>query len=67
MFQYFVRRCLLAIPTFIGATIVIFFVVQIAPGGAYEQQLNALRKGQGAEGCGIGNRDGRDVVTTVAT
>ncbi|GMV52234.1 MAG: ABC transporter permease subunit [Chlorobi bacterium] len=52
MFQYFVRRCLLAIPTFIGATIVIFFVVQIAPGGAYEQQLNALRKGQGAEGAG---------------
>lgn len=30
----------------------VFFIVQFAPGGPYEQQLNALRKGQGAEGGG---------------
>lgn len=52
MLQYIIRRILLAIPTFFGATIVVFFIVQFAPGGPYEQQLNALRKGQGAEGGG---------------
>lgn len=52
MLQYFVRRLLLAIPTFFGATFVVFFVVQFAPGGPYEQQLNALKKGQGSEGAG---------------
>lgn len=52
MLQYIIRRILLAIPTFFGATVVVFFIVQFAPGGPYEQQLNALRKGQGAEGGG---------------
>ncbi len=52
MLQYIIRRLLLAIPTFFGATVVVFFIVQFAPGGPYEQQLNALRKGQGAEGGG---------------
>lgn len=52
MLQYFIRRLLLAIPTFLGCTIVVFFIVQYAPGGAYEQQLNALKKGNGAEGAG---------------
>src|SRR5688572_28692511 len=51
MFQYFVRRLLLAIPTFIGCTMVVFAIVQFAPGGAYEMQLNALKKGgAGGEG-----------------
>ena len=52
MLQYIIRRILLAIPTFFGATIVVFFIVQFAPGGPFEQQLNAIRKGQGAEGGG---------------
>jgi len=52
MLQYFIRRLLIAVPTFFGATFVVFFIVQFAPGGPYEQQLNALRKGQGAEGGG---------------
>ncbi len=52
MLQYIIRRLLLAIPTFIGSTVVVFFIVQFAPGGPYEQQLNALRKGQGSEGGG---------------
>ena len=43
MLQYIIRRILLAIPTFFGATFVVFFLVQFAPGGPYEQQLNALR------------------------
>lgn len=52
MLQYFVRRLLLAIPTFFGATFVVFVLVQFAPGGPLEQQINALKKGQGSEGAG---------------
>ncbi|MBU3742191.1 MAG: ABC transporter permease subunit [Candidatus Kapabacteria bacterium] len=52
MIQYFIRRLLLAIPTFFGATFVVFMIAQYAPGGPYEQQLNALKKGQGSEGAG---------------
>jgi microcin C transport system permease protein len=52
MLQYFLRRLLLAIPTFFGCTIVVFFIVQFAPGGPYEQALNALKKGGGTEGSG---------------
>lgn len=50
MLQYIIRRLLLAIPTFFGATFVVFFLIQYAPGGPYEAQLNALKRGQGAEG-----------------
>ena len=47
MFQYFLRRLLLAIPTFFGCTIIVFFVVNLAPGGPYEQQVQALKSGSG--------------------
>lgn len=43
MFQYFVRRILLTIPTFFGCTFVVFIIVQLAPGGPIEQQLQRLR------------------------
>lgn len=52
MTQYFIRRLLLTIPTFIGCTIIVFFIVQLAPGGPLDQQLMALRMGSGAEGGG---------------
>jgi microcin C transport system permease protein len=40
---YFLRRLLLAIPTFIGCTIVVFTIVQLAPGGPLEQQKRQLQ------------------------
>ncbi len=49
MTQYFIRRLLLTIPTFIGCTIIVFFIVQLAPGGPLEQQLMALKMGAGNE------------------
>ncbi|HYF03594.1 MAG TPA: ABC transporter permease subunit [Patescibacteria group bacterium] len=52
MLQYFLRRLLLTIPTFIGATMIVFFIVQIAPGGPLEQQIMAIKAGSGAEGGG---------------
>ncbi len=49
MLTYFIRRILLAIPTFIGCTIVVFTIVQLAPGGPLEQQKRQL-EAQAAEG-----------------
>jgi len=43
MGTYFLRRLLLAIPTFIGCTIVVFSIVQLAPGGPLEQQKRQLQ------------------------
>lgn len=53
MFTYFLRRLLLAIPTFIGCTIVVFTIVQLAPGGPLEQQKRQL-EAQAAEGGAAG-------------
>ncbi|MBX7154188.1 MAG: ABC transporter permease subunit [Candidatus Kapaibacterium sp.] len=47
MFDYFLRRLLLTIPTFIGCTLVVFIIVQLAPGGPLETQIQNLRKGGG--------------------
>lgn len=43
MFQYFLRRLLLTIPTFFGCTLVVFTIVQLAPGGPIEQKMMQLR------------------------
>jgi len=55
MTSYFLRRILLMIPTFLGITIVFFFILQIVPGGPLEQELLKLRMGaaeMGGEGAG---------------
>ena len=41
--SYFIRRFLLMIPTFLGITIIFFFILQIVPGGPLEQELLKLR------------------------
>lgn len=50
MKAYLIRRLLLMIPTLLGITLVIFFIVQILPGGPVEQALSALRFGSGGGG-----------------
>ena len=45
MVGYFFRRVLLIIPTFIGITLITFFILQIVPGGPLEMQLMKLRGG----------------------
>lgn len=52
MLQYFIRRLLLAIPTFIGCTLLVFCIVKIAPGGPLEQKIRQLKAGGGAESAG---------------
>jgi microcin C transport system permease protein len=50
MFVYLIRRLLLAIPTFLGITLVTFFIINAAPGGPIEQKLQKLRMGGGGDG-----------------
>ncbi len=50
MLIYLLRRILIAIPTFIGITLVTFFIINMAPGGPIEQKLQKLRMGGGDSG-----------------
>ena len=43
MWAYFLRRFLLIIPTFIGITVVVFFIMHFVPGGPVERQIMRLR------------------------
>lgn len=52
MFGYIVRRLLLMIPTFLGITLISFFIINLAPGGPVEQRLQEIRFGGGAMGGG---------------
>ncbi len=54
MLTYFVRRLLLAIPTFFGCTIVVFMIVQLAPGGPLQQQIQQLKVASAERGGGGG-------------
>lgn len=50
MFTYIIRRLLLAIPTFLGITVVTFIIINMAPGGPIEQKLQKIRMGGGEGG-----------------
>lgn len=49
MFTYLLRRLFLIIPTLIGITVLVFFIVNLAPGSPIEQQLQALKFSGSAE------------------
>ncbi len=48
--NYFIRRLLLMIPTFIGITIVTFVILQIVPGGPLEQEIMKIKMGVASMG-----------------
>ena len=53
--NYFIRRFLLVIPTFIGITILCFGLIQFVPGGPVEQMIMRMKGiGAGESGRGIG-------------
>jgi len=54
MTTYFIRRILLMIPTFLGSTMLIFVILQMAPGGPLERTIQQLQAGamQGGESGG---------------
>ncbi|MCL1909534.1 MAG: ABC transporter permease subunit [Kiritimatiellaeota bacterium] len=53
MLRYFLRRIMLAIPTFFGITIICFALTQFLPGGPVEQQIMKMR-GMDSGGTGEG-------------
>jgi microcin C transport system permease protein len=54
MLTYLLRRILIAIPTFLGITMVTFLIINAAPGGPIEQKLQKIRMGGGDGGRGTG-------------
>ncbi len=60
MTQYFIRRLLLTIPTFIGITILVFVVTRFVPGGPIERmiaevQQASMQAGVSQVGSGVGS------------
>lgn len=43
MFEYILRRLFLLVPTLLGITVLVFFIINLAPGSPIEQQLQALK------------------------
>ncbi len=53
--DYFIRRLLLIVPTFLGITVVCFTLIQFVPGGPVEQMMMRMRgMGQGESTPGLG-------------
>ena len=50
LWHYILRRLLLAIPTFIGITLVCFALIHVVPGGPIEERLRAMRSMESTEG-----------------
>ncbi len=50
MRDYFIRRFLLMIPTLVGATMVVFFITRITPGGPLEAALRQAAAQQSEQG-----------------
>ncbi len=53
MLIYLLRRILIAIPTFLGITLVTFFIINLAPGGPIEQKLQKMQQGDNAKSSSI--------------
>jgi microcin C transport system permease protein len=66
MLKYFLRRLAILIPTLMGVTIVVFVIINMAPGGPIEQKLQQMRfsGGDGGGGqIGGGSRGGTQGVS----
>ena len=53
MLIYLLRRILIAIPTFLGITLVTFIIINAAPGGPIEQKLQKMQMGESAKSSSI--------------
>src|SRR5687768_7007023 len=47
MLKYFLRRLAILLPTLLGITVVVFIIINMAPGGPIEQKLQQMRFGGG--------------------
>ena len=55
MVNYFIRRLFLMVPTFLGSTVLVFVILQIAPGGPIEKAIMELQMGGMEDGGSGGN------------
>ncbi|MCC7431247.1 ABC transporter permease subunit [bacterium] len=46
MLTYIIRRLLLMIPTFLGTTILVFFILALVPGGPFERAVLQIKQAQ---------------------
>ncbi|MEQ1875089.1 MAG: peptide ABC transporter permease, partial [Bdellovibrionia bacterium] len=63
---YLFRRLMMMVPTLFGITIIVFVIINLAPGGPIEQRLQAIRFGggiRGGEGSGAAGAKGSQGVT----
>lgn len=47
MIKYFLRRLAIIVPTLLGVTLVVFAIINMAPGGPIEQKLQQMQFGSG--------------------
>ncbi|MEZ4888253.1 MAG: ABC transporter permease subunit [Chitinophagales bacterium] len=67
MFKYILKRLLLMIPTFIGATLLVFLILALVPGGPFEKavfQLQAAQMSSGEGGGGSSSVEGSNQLST---
>jgi microcin C transport system permease protein len=50
MFEYLIKRFLLVLPTLFGITIVVFVIINLAPGSPIEQKIQQIRFAGGMDG-----------------
>jgi microcin C transport system permease protein len=50
MFEYLIKRFLLVLPTLFGITIVVFVIINLAPGSPIEQKIQQIRFAGGTDG-----------------
>jgi microcin C transport system permease protein len=65
MLKYFLRRLAIIIPTLLGVTVVVFVIINMAPGGPIEQKLQQMRFGSG-DGGGESSSKGRGATQGVS-
>jgi microcin C transport system permease protein len=66
MLKYFLRRLAIIIPTLLGVTMVVFVIINMAPGGPIEQKLQQMRFGSGDGGGESTNTRGRGATQGVS-
>jgi microcin C transport system permease protein len=65
MLKYFLRRLAIILPTLLGVTVVVFVIINMAPGGPIEQKLQQMRFGSG-DGAGEGSSKSRGATQGVS-
>jgi microcin C transport system permease protein len=50
MLKYFLHRMAILIPTLLGVTVIVFIIINLAPGGPIEQRLQQMRFGNASGG-----------------